>query len=70
MTWLKVVGDLAIVVALLFTAISLQLLVKTVRELSSDVLAVQEDIARLEAKLDRRPPGAPLGHASGPGALA
>jgi len=70
MTVLKAIGDLAIMVALIATAISLQLLVKTVRVLSSDVLAVREDIARLEAELARRPPGAPPEHASGPGAQA
>jgi len=70
MTVLKVIGDLAIVLALIATAISLQLLIKTVRALSSDVLAVREDIARLEAELARRPPGAPPEHARGPGALA
>ena len=70
MTVLKAIGDLAIMVALIATAISLQLLIKTVRVLSSDVLAVREDIARLEAELARRPPGASPEHASGPGALA
>src|SRR3989304_4342420 len=70
MTVLKVIGDLAIVLALIATAISLQLLIKTVRALSSDVLAVREDIARLEAELARRPPGAPPEHARGPGGPA
>ncbi len=74
MMWIKVIGDLAIITALTATAISLQLLIKTIRELSSDVLAVREDIlrleARLEAELSRRPPGAPPERASGPGALS
>src|SRR3972149_2639386 len=68
MTVLKVIGDLAIVLALIATAISLQLLNKTVRALSSDVLAVRADIARLEAEPARSPPGGPGGPRVGPGA--